>query len=241
MATTPRFGLHYQTLTDAPDGAALGALLAADVDTWLCRAYPVTDAAARIALSGIPAGFTVLQDDDDSVWVWTGSAWSGGVGSGSESGGGGGGGGSVAAVEGQWRAAANQNLSNNTDTVLAFGTTEISSTLVSRTTSGSGHKFTLAESACYAITATVRFEAGNTGSRFIELRNSAQNTRYIADGDQGGPAAATRSFSITKRFTAGQELVVVATQSSGGTLATQYQGSSITDGFVRLTIIKIAD
>lgn len=240
MATTSRFGLHYQTLTDAPDGAALGALLAADVDAWLSRAYPVADTAARTALSstGIGSGFIVLQQDDGSGWIWTGSAW---LALGGSSSGGGGGGGSAVGVEGQWRASANQSLPNNTDTVLAFGTTETASSLVTRATSGGGHKFTLAEDATYAITATVRFVPGAAGSRFIELRNSAQDTRFVADGDQGGPAAATRSFSITKRFTAGQELVVIATQASGGTLTTQYQGSSITDGFVRLTIVKVAD
>lgn len=240
MATTPRFGLHYQTLTDAPDGAALGGLLAGDVDTWLARAYPVADEAARVALSGIGTGFIVFQQSDGSGWMWTGSAWLA-LGGSSEGGGGGGGGGSATGVEGQWRAAANQNLPNNTDTILALGNTETASALVTRVTAGSGHKFILSEDATYAVTATVRFEAGNTGSRFIELRNSAQTVRFVADGDQGGPAAATRSFSITKRFPAGQELVVTATQASGGTLATQYQGSSITDGFVRLTICKVAD
>ena len=242
MATTSRFGLHYQTLTDSPDGAALGALLAEDVDNWLARAYPVADATARLALSGLPAGFTVLQQDDASVWIWTGLLWSGGIGSssgGTDSGGGSGSG--AVGVDGQWRAASNQNLSNGTDTVLAFGTTETDSALVTRATSGSGHKFTLAEDAVYAVTATVRFAPGTAGSRFIELRNSAQTVRFVAQGDQGGPAAATRSFSVTKRFPAAQELVVIATQSSGGTLATQYQGSSITDGFVRLTICKVAD
>lgn len=240
MATTPRFGLHYQTLTDAPDGAALGGLLAEDVDALLARAYPAANAAARTGLSGIGAGFIVLQQDDESGWMWTGSSWLALGGSSTDSGGGGGSGGAVG-VEGQWRAAANQSLPNNTDTVLAFGTTETASVLVTRATSGSGHKFTLSEDATYAITATVRFIPGAAGSRFIELRNSTQDARFVSDGDQGGPAAATRSFSITKRFLAGQELVVAAAQASGGTLTTQYQGSSITDGFVRLTICKVAD
>lgn len=242
MATTPRFGLHYQALTDAPDGAALGGLLAADVDDWLCRDFPVVDTAARVALSGIPAGFRVLVLDDGSTWRWNGVAWvdlTAIVSGGSEEGGGGGGGGSTS-IEGQWRATANQSLSNNIDTVLAFGTTEADSSVVSRATSGSGHKFTLTTSGTYAITATVRFQTGAPGSRFIELRNSAQSVRFVASGDQGGPAASTRTFSITKNFSATQELVVIATQASGGTLSTQYQGSSISDGFVRLTIVKLS-
>jgi hypothetical protein len=235
MATTPRFGLHYQTLTDAPDGAALGALLAEDVDTWLGRAYPVADAAARTALSGLSAGFLALQLDDDSLWQWNGSTWTDRSGSS----GGGGGSSAFAYIDGQYRAASNQTLSNNADTVLAFATTETSSPVVTRATSGVGHKFTLSQTGLYCVTATVRFAAGAAGSRFIELRNAAQNTRYVAAGDEGGPSAATRTFSITRGFSAGQDFVVTATQSSGGNLSTQYQGTSITDGFVRLNISQI--
>jgi hypothetical protein len=231
MATTSRFGLHYQALSDAPDGAALGALLAGDVDNWLCRAYPVADAAARTALSGISAGFVVLQQDDDTSWVWSGSTWVEIAGSS-----GGGGGGGTGFIDGQYRASANQNLSNNTDTVLGFGTTETSSTAVTRATSGSGHRFTLGSTGIYAVSATVRFASGAGGSRFIELRNSAQNARYVSSGVTVGSGAATLNFAVTRAFTAGQDLVVIAAQTSGGTLATQYQGTSITDGFVRLNI-----
>lgn len=234
MATTPRFGLHYQALTDAPDGAALGGLLAEDVDDWLCRAYPVADAAARAALSGLGTGFAVLQQDDNTAWIWSGSTWV--ELTGSTGGGGGGGGGGVGFVDGQWRASANQTLPNSTDTVLGFGTTETTSTEVARATSGSGHKFTLGSTGIYAVSATVRFATGAGGSRFIELRNSAQNARYASSGVTVGSGAATLNFAVTRQFTAGQELVVIAAQTSGGSLSTQYQGTSITDGFVRLNI-----
>jgi len=234
MATTPRFGLHYQALTDSPDGAALGGLLAGDVDGWLCRKFPVADAAARLALSGLGTGFMVIQDDDDSEWTWNGSAWQA-----VSSGTGGGGGGSGLFIEGQYRATANQTIPNGTDTVIGFGTTETVSTSVTRATSGAGHKFTLTNTATYAITAVVRFAAGAAGSRFIELRDSAQTTGYVCDGDQGGPAAATRHFSLTKAFTAGTELVVIGAQSSGGALSTEFQGTSPTVYRVRLTIVQL--
>lgn len=237
MATTTRFGLHYQSLTDSPDGAALGGTLAQDVDAWLCRKYPVADAAARVALSGLGAGFEVLQQDDNSEWTWTGSSWQ--AAAGSTGGGGGGGTAAFSYTDGQWRAAADQSLPNGTDTVLAFGTTETTSTAVTRATSSSGHKFTLSQTGLYAITATVRFAAGAAGPRFIELRNAAQNVRFVASGGQAGTGANTRTFSITRGFNAGQDFVVIATQTSGGTLSTQYQGTSITDGFVRLNIVKI--
>src|SRR6478752_403325 len=114
MATTSRFGLHYQTLTDSPDGAAQGALLAGDVDSWLARAYPVANAAARTALSGQGVGFWVFQQDDETLWIWDGTTWNALTGSG---GGGGGGSTALAYTDGQWRAAADQSLSNSTDTV----------------------------------------------------------------------------------------------------------------------------
>jgi hypothetical protein len=235
MATTPRFGLHYQGLTDAPDGAALGALLAADVDSWLSRDFPVADTAARVALSGsVPTGFRVLVVDDGSTWRWDGSAWDDLSPAGE-----GGGGGSGAFIEGQWRATAAQSIPNATDTVIGFGTTETSSTAVTRATFGAGHKFTLLNTSTYAITTVVRFAAGTAGSRFIELRNSTQSTGYVSSGDQGGPAAATRSFSLTKQFTAGTELVVIGAQSSGSTLSTDYQGTSPTVYRVRLTIVQL--
>ena len=231
------FSLRYQTLADAPDGAGLGEHLATDTAGWLSRKYPVANAAARVALSGLGTGFQVIQADDDSEWTWNGSAWqavSAGTG-----GGGGGGGGSGLFIEGQYRAAGNQSIPNGTDTVVGFGTTETASAAVTRATSGTGHKFTLANTATYAITAVVRFAAGTAGSRFIELRDAAQTTGYVASGGQGGPAAATRTFSLTKGFTAGTELVVIAAQSSGGALSTDYQGTSPTVYRVRLTIVQL--
>lgn len=236
MAATTRFGLHYQTLTDSPDGAGLGGLLAGDVDAWLARAYVVADANARTALTGLSAGFFVFQDDDDSLWQWSGSTW---ISRTATAGGGDEEGGALASVKGQYRASANQNISNNTDTVLGFGTTDTSSSVVTRATQGSGHKFTLTQTGTYAITATVRFAAGTAGSRFIELRNASQTTGYVADGDQGGPAAATRSFSITDTYSSGQDFVVVAAQTSGGTLATDYQGTSPTVYRVKINITLI--
>jgi len=152
-----------------------------------------------------------------------------------------GGGSGISGVEGAYRASANQTIPNATDTVIAFGTTETASAAVTRATSGSGHKFTLADAGTYGITAVVRFAAGTAGSRFIELRDSAQTTGYVASGNDGGPAAATRNFSIVKRFAAATELVVIAAQSSGGALNTDYQGTSPTVYRVKLTITKITD
>jgi hypothetical protein len=236
MGTTARFGLRYPALTDAPNGPQLAQFLAEDIEGWLSRAFPCTSTTRP---TGVGDGF-IIRETDTGKWLgWNGTAWS----ELADAGGGGGGGstGFPTAIEGQYRASSNQSLANGTNTVFAFGTTEVTSPVVQRATLGSGHKFTLTESGVWAVTATVRFASGTAGSRYIELTNSAQNTRFVATGDQGGPAAATRHFSIVKRFPAAQELVVRGAQSSGGTLSTQYQGDDITEGFVRVTITKIAD
>lgn len=236
MGTTSRFALRYPALTDAPNGPQALQFLAEDVDGWAARAFPCTSGTRP---TGVGDGFLIRETDTGKWLGWTGAAW---VELADTGGGGGGGSGSFPTpVEGQWRASSNQSLAHNTDTVLAFGTTETASSVVTRATQGSGHKFTLLEAGTYAVTATVRFASGATGSRFIELRNSAQSDGFVSSGDQGGPAAATRHFSITKRFNASQELVVIGAQASGGPLSTDYQGSSPTVYRVRLTVVKIGD
>jgi hypothetical protein len=241
VGTTSRFGYRYPALTDAPNGPQAVQFLAEDVEEYTSRAFPCTSTTRP---TGVGDGF-IIRETDTGKWLgWTGSAWTELADTGGGSGGGGGGGGSIGfpnAVEGQWRASNNQSLSSGSDTVLAFGTTEITSSIVTRSTLGSGHRFTLTEAGVYAVTATVRFAAGTAGSRFIELRNSAQSDGYVSAGDQGGPAAATRHFSITKRFAAAQELVVIGAQSSGSTLSTEYVGSAPVVYRVRLTISKIGN
>lgn len=232
MATTPRFALRYSGLNEAPNAEQLGQFLATDVESWLSRAFPCLSSARP---TGVSQGFLIFETDTGLVQIWNGSAWAQ-VGTG----GGGGGGGGFVGVEGQWKASGNQNIPDGADTVVAFGTTETTSGVVTRATSGSGHKFVLAESGTYAITAVVRFQSGTAASRFIELRDAAQSTGYVSAGDTGGPGAVTRHFSLTKRFSAAQELIVIAAQSSGATLATDAVGSVPPVPRVRLTIVKIA-
>lgn len=234
MGDTARFDLRYPGLTDAPNVPLDVQRLAEDVDGWLARAFPCTSGTHP---SSPPDGFLIRETDTGNVLVWNeaGSSWD------AVGGGGGGGGGGEAAVEGQWKAASAQSIPNATDTVLAFGTTETPSSVVERATSGVGHKFKLLEDGSYAVTAMARFASGPAGSRFLGLRNAAQTAQFIADQNDGGPAAATRNFSITKRFAANTELVVVAAQSSGASLSLVHLGTEPADAYVRLIIVKLTD
>ena len=230
MAATSRFGLRYQGLNEAPNGPLLGEFLASDVEAWLSRAFPCLSTARP---TGVGDGFLIRETDTGLVQIWNaaGSTWA--------PIGGGGGGTAYAAVEGQWTPSSAQSIAT-TDTVVAFGTTEITSPIVTRSASGAGHKFTLAEAGFYQVTVTARFSAGLAGRRFVEIRNAAQTARFVSEGFTVNDGdTATVNLGVGKRFTAGAEICVIATQSGQTTLALQHEGASIVPGFVRLNIAKV--
>ena len=237
MPTTPRAGLRYPSLNDPDNPPQDFEFLAGDVDAQLYRALPCLSTARP---TGVPDGFLIRETDTGLVQVYNapGSTW---VPVGGAGGGGGGGGGAAAysAVEGQWTPSSAQSIPTS-DAVVAFGTTEIASPIVTRSTSGAGHKFTLTEAGFYQISVTGRFSAGLAGRRFMEVRNAAQTARFVSEGftvDDGDTA--TVNLGVGKRFAAGAEICVIATQSGQTTLALQHEGVSIVPGFVRLNIAKV--
>lgn len=234
MPTTSRFGLRSPNPNDAPNIPQDIGFLASDTDAWLSRAFPCLSTGRP---TGVGDGFLIRETDTGNLMMYNaaGSAWV-------QVGGGGGGGGSAySAVEGQWVPSSAQSI-GNTDTVLAFGTAEITSPIITRSTSGSGHKFALTEAGFYEICLTARFTDGLAGRRFVELRNAAQTARIVG-ASQGFTVdtgdTATLSFGTGKRFAAGTELVVIATQTGQTSLLLQHEGTSIVPGFVRLSIAKV--
>lgn len=236
MATTSRFGLHYLTSNDAPDIAGVTQNLATDTDGWLSRFYPVANAAARIALTGISAGFTAIQADDNSTWVWTGSAWiqlnvstSGGAG-----------GTSPALTYGQWSATATQTFTTTaTDYPVAFAVQDVAATGVTQSTKGVGHKWSV-PAGYWLASATVRFAAGTAGSRFLGLRTDDDVKQFASAQNDGGPAAATRALTTPLVLAATTSIYVVASQSSGGSLATQTTGTQSPSGYVQFSLTRLA-
>jgi len=232
MPTTTRAALRYPALTDPDNVPGDLATLAGDVDGQLYRALPCTSSTRP---TGVPDGFLIRETDTGNVMVYNaaGTTWV-------QVGGGGGGGSAYAAVEGWWRATSVQSIGTS-DTVVAFGVQEVASAIVTRATSGPGHKFILGESGMYYIQATVRFAAGTGGRRFAEIRDAAQATRFGSSSESvstGDPS--TLSPQAMKRFTAGAEVVVIATQTGQGTLALEPEGSAIVAGSVRIGITKVS-
>lgn len=231
MATTTRFALRYSGLNEAANAEQLGQFLALDVEGWLSRAFPCLSSARP---TGVGAGFLIYETDTGLVQIWSGSAWA--------PVGGGGGGGAFAGVKGEWKAAANQSIPDSVDTAVLFGTTVVSSAIVTRNAFGAGSSFTIGQDGTYAIAATIRFGAGPAGgNRFVELRNTANTARWVSSGNDGGPGAVTLPLSVVDRFTAGTVLYVCAAQFSGGALALDRDSDSpAMEGFVSIRITKIA-
>lgn len=229
------FSLRYQTLADAPDGAGLGQNLATDTAGWLARAYPVLNAAARTALT-VTEGFLCRQRDDGTVWVYTDLASWAQIGGG----GSGGSGSGIGALEGEWSASATQTFgTSSTEYAVAFGNEGHALAGVTRSAKGAGHKFSCT-AGTYWASANVRFAAGATGSRFIGLRTEDDNTQYWSTSNDGGPSAATRQFAGPVVLGSTTAIYVVASQSSGGSLATQpTSGSQNPSGYVKFSLTRL--
>lgn len=239
MGTTTRFGLHYQALSDAPDGAGLGELLAEDTDSWLARVWPVADAAGRSALS-VSEGFLVRQRDDGSVWVYTDiGTWSQLNGA---SGGGGGGGGVVGAAVGEWSATSTQSFPSGSSTVtaLALGNEDRALAGVTRSTKSAGHKFTCT-AGTYLVACTVRLadDGGAGGSKFIALRKADDSAQYWSSQDSSSGGTTTRNFSGPVVLASTTDLYVGVSQSTGSSLSSSPTSSISPSGFVKLSLTRI--
>lgn len=209
MGSTTRFALPWPELTDAPNGPAQLQELATASDSWLCRAFPCTSSGRP---SGVADGFLIRESDTGNVMVWTGSAWS--QVNGTVSGGGGGGTSLIATISATYAATATQSIPSGADTVVAFGVEQQADPAVTRSTSGAGHKFTLAQTRLWLITATLRFAQNNVGGRRFDLQTGAGAVLASASGPVNTDAPWTTTLSVARRLTAGTTVQVIARHNS---------------------------
>lgn len=218
MGSTSRFVLRWPELTDAPNGPAQLQALAGDTETWLCRAFPCTSTTRP---SSVDAGFLVRESDTGNVMVWSGSAWAQVNGTG---GGGGGGTSLISTASATYAATSAQSIPSGADTVVAFGVEQVADSTVTRSTSGAGHKFTLAQSRLWVVSFTGRFPThADTGGRTFEIR--AGSTVLAKAGAQTPTDNAwTANLSVARRLAAGTVITVVARHSAGTSLALEPAG-----------------
>jgi hypothetical protein len=240
MALTTNYALPYQTENDQPDGPDLGEGLATSLDVLLSKARVVANAAARIAVAGsaLYDGLIVAQLDDFSGWIYLSGAWrqiwSVSLGGG---GGGGGGTGSPLGVAAYSNSASQTFGTSGTEYPVSFPQGSDSAGVV-RSTKGVGHKFSV-PIGTWLIDSNVRFAAGDKGSRFIGLRTADDVSQYATAQNDGGPAAANRTFAKVIVLNSAADLYLVASQSSGGALATQATSSQAPSGYVQITFTRL--
>lgn len=204
MATTSPFGLRYPVLGDAPDGPQQFQNLAQDVNGWLGRARPVTSSTRP---SSPTDGTLIVETDTGACLVAIGGTWyyltstTGGSGTG----------------EATYSASTAQSIPNATDTVVAFGTDNATSSAVTKLAHGTGHKFRLNQGGVWSMVATIRYATTTaTGERSAEFRTTSG---VVLPGDGDAPTTgnpATLCFMVQQRFEANTEIYVNAWQGTGG-------------------------
>jgi hypothetical protein len=141
-------------------------------------------------------------------------------------------------AEAEYNAAGAQNINNITDTLVALGTTNRSTGLVTRATDGVGHKFTLNATGRWGVTFTHRWAAAAGGERTANISLNGA-TAFIATQCSSGVATVptTHNVSIMRGFTAGDVIRCGCYQSSGGVLGTDFNNAL---GWMRLNIVYLS-
>ncbi len=203
MGSTTRFTLPWPELTDAPNGPVAFQNLATATEGWLARAIPCTSGTRP---ASPPTGMAILESDTGAYLLWNGTAWIAPPAASS----------ATTTAEARYGASSAQTIPSSTLTPVAFGTAEVTSANVTRTVTGSGHKFALALTGRWGVDLSVRFAANAAvGERYAGLYLASATSIPLIGNGGSGPSAVTCQAMTERRFTAGQELLVQAWQDTG--------------------------
>lgn len=115
----------------------------------------------------------------------------------------------------RYQAASTQTITHNTGTVVAFGTALVTSSLVTRSTTGAGHLFTFGASGLWYVGTNIRWAALATGIR--EMWIDSGGTRLMSSAATGSSGSDANLFCSTCRwFNSGDSVSVRVYQFSGG-------------------------
>lgn len=215
MGNTGLANLTYPELNDSPNVPRDMQELAEDCDRELYRAFPCTSS-TRPAAAG-HTGLFIRETDTGDVRMSDGSTWLFILNTSGGSGGAGAGGSS-----GSYHHNTVQSI-GTTSTIVAFNTEDIASAVVTKSTQGSGHKFTFLEDGLYAVNACLLYATGAAGSRYAQITNVAISIGHQAVNQPCSVTSATPSVPVgtTKRFTAGDAIVIVGSQTGQSNLNAQ--------------------
>ena len=195
MPSTSGFSLPYPSLADAPNGPGAIQGLAEAVDPLLQRAHVCTSATRP----GSPASGRLIYETDTGLVLLYSAGWKV-IGS------------SDAILTGaRYFATAAQSIAQNTR--VSFPSTDYSSTLVTRTLSGSGHTFTLNRAGRWAFSTTLRLTPkAEEGYCAIQAGGSV-----IASQGAAGSAASAHTINVNtiRRLASGTVIDVIGFTGSG--------------------------
>lgn len=122
----------------------------------------------------------------------------------------------------QYINSAAQNFTTATATVVSLDTANRTSSYVTRSAQGAGHKFTLNASGIWAISGVIRWGSGGSasGSRRLALVDSLNFWFDVEDTPGTSAGSPTCRVSTIQYFSAGDYLYLEAYQDSGITQAT---------------------
>lgn len=129
------------------------------------------------------------------------------------------------AVGAEYNASATQTVATGTQPVIAFGTTNKSSTLVSRATQGAGHRFTLLQAGFWSINSCIRWTTADTGERYTLINSS--DGGLCSEGamvSTGGPV--TIAPSVIHYFTANSWVQMEAYHNAGSNRTLEFNNGS---------------
>lgn len=186
------------------------ALKVHDGSAWVYATPPV--AATASAIGGTHVGQLGVQTSDATIKYYTGSAWADPTPAASTS-------------LATYLTASTQACANNSDVMVVFdGSTEATSSLITKTTaasgSGGGSVFTFGQTATYMVVAQCVWVSNNNGRRELHIIDSTNTSNRWGSGTQdcSNTPEAVAAATCIRRFTAGDAIRIMVNQNSGGSL-----------------------
>lgn len=108
-----------------------------------------------------------------------------------------------------------QTLTSGTDQRIQFTTDNVTTALVTKASSGTGHTFTLNRAGIWSVYTTLRWASANTGIRIVAIRETAGGQITSQGGIQAAANNQNNHATVTRYFASGTILDVAGYQDSG--------------------------
>lgn len=120
-------------------------------------------------------------------------------------------------TDAEYQMSSNQTISASTNTIVSLGTTNKACSLVTRSTDGAGHRFTLSRAGVWLVDATIRWVSGTGGERYVACdwnENGQVASSSCILGTFTGPV--THHLTVCRYFAASDYFRFTVFQSSTG-------------------------